>query len=459
MASAIGRDLTRRGTAFVGRMSVALSTVCLRVMAEGAALFRPTLSGMLALATLFVAASASSAVLQVQPGQSIAAAIQRAQPGDTVQIERGTYNEHLLIDKPLTLRGHNRPTISGQLSGDVIRIRASGVTLDGLILRDGGSDMDAQNAGVYIVPGADRVTVQDCDLVYNLFGIWLEKSNGSRVLRNVISGKRDLLSAARGNGIQVYNSADTQVIDNNISYTRDGIYVDISTRALFRGNKIHHVRYGTHYMNTNNSTWENNETYLNRGGLALMEVRDLVVRNNVAWGNEDHGIMLRTIQDSVIENNVVAANGRGFFIYDAEYNVVRNNVVINNRVGVHLSAGSSNNKVDGNDFIDNQEQVKFVAARDVEWGKTAGNYWSNYSGWDQNGDGVGDLAYEANDVVDRLNWQYPLVKLLLSSPSIQTLRFVARQFPVLRAPSVVDKHPRTRPLNQDWRRWHDKLPN
>ena len=165
-----------------------------------------------------------------------------------------------------------------------------------------------------------------------------------------------------------------------------------------------------------------------------MEVRNLVVRNNVAWGNDDHGIMLRTIQDSVIENNVVAGNGRGFFIYDAEYNTLHNNLVIDNRIGVHLSAGSSNNKVDGNDFIGNQEQVKFVAARDVEWGRSKGNYWSNYSGWDQDGDGVGDVAYEANDVVDRLNWQYPLVKLLLSSPAVQTLRFVARQFPVAARP-------------------------
>ncbi len=410
------------------------------------------------LALLFVN-GASCAVLQVQAGQSIAAAVQRAQPGDTVQVGPGTYNEHVVIDKTLALKGRDRPTISGQNSGDVIRVRASGVTIEGIVIRDSGADMDAQNAGVYIEPGADRATVQDCELANNLFGVWLEKSNHSQVVRNVITGKRALLSAARGNGIQVYNTTDAQILGNNISYTRDGIYVDVSTRALFRGNKIHHVRYGTHYMNTNHSTWENNESYLNRGGLALMEVRDLVVRNNIAWGNDDHGIMLRTIQDSVIENNIVAANGRGFFIYDAEYNVVRKNVVINNRVGIHLAAGSSNNQVDGNDFIGNQEQVKFVAARDVEWGRTQGNYWSNYSGWDQNGDGVGDIVYEANDVVDRLNWQYPLVKLLLSSPSIRTLRFVARQFPILRAPSVLDKHPRTRPLNSTWRRWSDKLPN
>jgi nitrous oxidase accessory protein len=365
----------------------------------------------------------------------------------------------LLVDKALTLRGEGRPTISGQNSGDVIRVTASDVVIEGLIIRDSGADMDAQNAGVYVVPGADRFTLRDCVLTYTLFGLWLEKSHHSKVIGNTITGKRDLLSAARGNGIQVYNTTDVEVIGNNISYARDGIYVDISTRALFRGNKIHHVRYGTHYMNTNHSTWEGNESYLNRGGLALMEVRNLVVRNNVAWGNEDHGIMLRTIQDSVIEDNVVAANGRGFFVYDAEYNVLRNNVVINNRIGVHLSAGSSNNEVDGNDFIGNEEAVKFVAARDVAWGRKRGNYWSNYSGWDQNNDGAGDVAYEASDLVDRLNWQYPAVKLLLSSPSIQTLRFVARQFPVLRAPSVTDAHPRMRPNNPAWRRWHDKHPH
>jgi nitrous oxidase accessory protein len=408
---------------------------------------------------LAAACAANGATLHVRPGESIAKAIAQAQAGDTVQVDGGSYREHLVIDKALTLRGTGHPSISGEGSGDVIRVRASDVTLAGLTVVDSGVDLTAQNAGIYVIPGAHRVTIADCVLDRNLFGIWLERSDDARVTRNVIIGRRDLQSAARGNGIQVYNTLRSQILDNDISYTRDGIYVDVSREALFRGNKIHHVRYGTHYMNTNYSTWENNQSYLNRGGLALMEVRHLIVRNNVAWGNEDHGIMLRTIQDSVIENNVVAGNGRGFFIYDAEFNVVRNNLVIHNRTGVHLSAGSSNNQVDGNDFIGNEEQVKFVAARDVDWGRSKGNYWSTYSGWDQNGDGVGDVAYEANDLVDRLNWQYPLAKLLLSSPSVQTLRFVARQFPILRAPSVVDKHPRMHPMYTNWRRWNDTFPH
>ena len=73
--------------------------------------------------------------------------------------------------------------------------------------------------------------------------------------------------------------------------------MDVSHHAVFRGNRTHHLRYGTHYMNSNHNVWEDNESFLNRGGLALMEVRNQVVRNNRAWGNSDHGIMLRTIQD------------------------------------------------------------------------------------------------------------------------------------------------------------------
>lgn len=416
-----------------------------------------TLAASVAFACL--ATNAAAAILNVSPGGSISAAIAAAKPGDTIRVARGDYAEHILIDKPLTLEGVDRPTIRGSFSGDVIRVRATNVTISGLIVRDSGVDQTAQNAGIYIEPGSHHPTVRDCEIVFNLFGIWLEQSNDARIERNTVTGRRDLLSTARGNGIQVYNVQRASVVDNHVSYARDGIYVDVSRYVIFRGNRIHHLRYGTHYMNTHNSVWENNEVYLNRGGLALMEVRELEVRNNFAWGNADHGIMLRTIQDSTIENNVVAANGRGFFIYDAEYNIVRGNMAVNNVIGIHLTAGSGNNTVDGNDFIGNQQQIKYVAAGDVEWGKTRGNYWSNYSGWDQNGDGTGDLVYEANDVVDRLNWQYPLLKLLLSSPSIQTLRFVAKQFPVLRAPSIVDRQPRMRPWNEEWRKWSDKRPH
>jgi nitrous oxidase accessory protein len=216
---------------------------------------------------------------------------------------------------------------------------------------------------------------------------------------------------------------------------------------------MHHVRYGTHYMNSHDNIWEENDAYSNRGGLALMEVRRQIVRNNRTWDNSDHGIMLRTIQDSVVENNIIVGNSKGFFIYDAEYNVLKGNLVMGNRIGVHLWAGSINNDVDHNDFIQNHNQIRYVATRNELWGKGKGNYWSNYVGWDADGDGIGDTPYEANDVVDRLNWKYPLVKLLLNSPAVQSLRLIARQFPLLRGPSVRDNNPRMLPFRSNWSDW------
>jgi nitrous oxidase accessory protein len=417
---------------------------------------RFSLRPILALLLAGLAASAHGAEWQIRPGESIQAAINKAAPGDTLRVARGIYPENLRIEKPLKLIGEGRPTIDAGGKGDTVRIVATDVSFEGFIVADSGADLGAQNAGVYIQPGAHRARVAHCDFTYTLFGLWIEKAQDVVIEGNLITGKRDLGSSQRGNGIQLYNTTGAQIIGNNISFVRDAIYVDVSHRALFRGNKMHHSRYGTHYMNSYHNVWEDNDTYYNRGGLALMEVRDQIVRNNRAWGNSDHGIMLRTIQDAVVEGNIVAGNARGFFIYDAEYNVLRNNLVVDNQVGVHLWAGSTRNVVEKNDFISNREQVKYVASKDEQWGVKEGNHWSNYVGWDRNGDGRGDVPYEANDMVDRLSWRHPMVKLLMASPAIQTLRLIAQQFPLLRAPSIVDNNPRMRPEHSDWRKWLGK---
>ncbi|WP_374703238.1 nitrous oxide reductase family maturation protein NosD [Cupriavidus pauculus] len=408
----------------------------------------------------FITNAAGAAVIDVQPGASIQQAIAAARDGDEIRIARGYYEENLRIDKPLTLRGVGRPTVSGGLRGNTITVTAPDVTLDSLIVRDSGDSLKHQESGIYIMPGAHRAVVSGCELTYNLFGLWIEKANDVRVASNVITGKRDFQSSQRGNGIQLYNTRGARILDNQISFVRDALYVDVSHHAVFRGNRLHHSRYGSHYMNSYYNLWEDNDSYRNRGGLALMEVRDQTVRNNRTWGNVDHGIMLRTVQDAVVERNIVADNARGFFIYDAEYVTLRGNLVIDNRVGVHLSAGSTRNVVQRNDFIGNQEQVRYVGARDEPWGdaagKPGGNHWSNYLGWDRDGDGIGDVPYEANDVVDRLTWRHPAVKLLFASPAVQALRVVSRQFPVMRVPGVVDAAPRMAPDHPQWSHWRDQ---
>ncbi len=406
---------------------------------------------------MLLATTTDAAEWRVAPGQSIQEALDRAAAGDVVVVAAGRYTERLRIERPLTLRGEGRPQLRGGLAGDVIRVTAPDVTIEGLLVMDSGDRLKDQNAGIYLQPGAHRATVRHCELHYNLFGLWIEKADDVSIEDNLITGKRDYRSPQRGNGIQLYNAQRARIIGNRISFVRDAIYVDVSHDAVFRGNRLHHSRYGTHYMNSYRNLWEGNDSWHNRGGLALMEVRDQTVRGNRAWDNSDHGIMLRTIQDAVVEDNVVAGNARGFFIYDAEYNTLRDNLVVDNVVGVHLWAGSKNNRVEGNDFVGNREQVRYIGARDEPWGGERGNFWSNYLGWDRDGDGRGDVPFEANDLVDRLTWRYPLAQLLLASPAIQTLRLVGRQFPVLRAPSVVDRAPRMQPRHAAWRQWRERI--
>ena len=228
--------------------------------------------------------SAHASTLRIKPGTSLQAAIDAAKVGDVLEIERGLYEGNFRIDKPLTLRGIGRPTLSGGNHADTIRVTAPDVTIEGLIVRDSGASLQNQNAGIYLYPGAHRAVVRHCDLTYNLFGLWIEKVKDVRIEGNTITGKRDFNSAQRGNGIQLYNTQGAQIIDNNISFVRDALYVDVSHHATFRGNKLHHSRYGTHYMTSYYNVWEDNETYYNRGGLALMEVREQTVRGNRAWG-------------------------------------------------------------------------------------------------------------------------------------------------------------------------------
>jgi nitrous oxidase accessory protein len=116
-----------------------------------------------------------------QPGESIQAAVQAAAAGDTVRVERGYYVDHVVIDKPLRLQGIDRPAVSGDNQGDVIRVKSPDVVIEGFIIRDSGGDLTAQNAGVYVEPGSHRTVIRNNDFAYTLFGMWLEKANNLEV--------------------------------------------------------------------------------------------------------------------------------------------------------------------------------------------------------------------------------------------------------------------------------------
>ncbi|ODU56889.1 MAG: hypothetical protein ABS99_05430 [Acetobacteraceae bacterium SCN 69-10] len=111
-----------------------------------------------------------------------------------------------------------------------------------------------------------------------------------------------------------------------------------------------------------------------------------------------------------------------------------------------VTAGSERNTIGDNAFIGNQNQVKYVGTRNVEWSAAGrGNYWSDNPAFDLNGDGIADTAYRPNDIVDQVVWRYPAAKLLLNSPAVQLVRWAQAEFPNLHPGGVVDSAPLMRP--------------
>jgi nitrous oxidase accessory protein len=202
-----------------------------------------------------------------------------------------------------------------------------------------------------------------------------------------------------------------------------------------------------------------NRTDHTRTGYALMQSKYLTVTGNRSEHDQNYGILMNYIVYSTIADNtiigvrpgtsrilggeaVLGAEGKAIFIYNSQFNEIHGNLFADSDIGIHLTAGSEDNKIYENAFIQNQTQVKYVATRSQEWSHDGkGNYWSDYLGYDMNGDGVGDLPYEPNDGVDRVLWKYPMAKVLMHSPAVETLHWVQRQFPVLRPLGVKDSHP------------------
>lgn len=397
-------------------------------------------------------------------GLPIERVLENAASGDRLLIEPGHYRVNLVIDKPVKIDGEPGAVLDGGGVGDVLRIRARDVMIRGLRLQGSGSNLTKMNAVIFVEPEAKRVHIENNDIKGDAFGIWLDDGKDARVIRNRIQGNAAVRSQDRGNGIHLFNTTGTLVEDNEIRETRDGIYIDTSNHNVLRRNHMHHLRYGIHYMYSYYNEVVDNRTDHTRTGYALMQSKYLTVTGNRSQNDRNYGVLMNYIVYSTFANNrivgirpgtsylgdseaIPGAEGKAIFIYNSQFNEFHGNRFADSDIGIHLTAGSEDNKMYGNDFIRNRTQVKYVATRAQEWSyKGRGNYWSDYLGYDMNGDGIGELPYEPNDGIDRVLWKYPMAKILMHSPAIETLHWVQRQFPVLRPPGVMDSFPLIRPL-------------
>ena len=393
--------------------------------------------------------------LQVSTTDNLQTIINNSASGDTLVLQDGIFYGHFFIPHSLSITSQSSKTIiDAQGKGSVFIIKSSHVSISNLKIINWGSDLTAQDSAISTESHLEDITISNNELKGDGFGLWLQNGTDFVITDNKISGNPTFRLADRGNGRQISVMEDTLIKNNKIEHTRDGVYTISSKNNTIEKNEMSHLRFGIHYMYSDHNAVFDNVAHDVHVGYALMSSRNLLINNNHSFNTENHGILMNFINYSTITNNTVdhswtpkenrvsGQQAKGLFIYNSSFNEITGNTIKNSEIGIHLTAESNDNKISGNNFINNSTQVKYISTRSQEWSyEGKGNYWSNYIGWDLNHNNKGDTPYEPNDGVDKIVWQYPESKLLFNSPAILMLRFVQRQFPVLKPKGVKDSFP------------------
>jgi nitrous oxidase accessory protein len=387
---------------------------------------------------------------------SLTAFLQRASAGDTILLAKGDYHTTLEIDVPIVLLGEGLPRIRGGYSGHVVRVTASNVIIDGLRVSEAGTRLAADLACILIE--ADSVTVRNCHVDQSLHGIYVKGGNYSEIHHNRIEGRLDLKQPDRGNGIHLWNSRHNRVSNNEILNTRDGIYFSFADSTEVDSNHIHHVRYGLHYMYSNENSFNGNVFEENVAGAALMYSQGIYFYHNVfarCRGFRAYGILFQSMDDCVAENNLVLDNSRGLFFNNSARNRIVGNDIVDNDLAVHMNGSCDGNLLTGNNFIGNLSSV--LADRNQSlavWAKDGrGNHWSDYRGYDLDGDGIGDIEHRIQNVFQILETDIPEIRFYLLSPAAEMLEVAERTLPILSLGSETDPAPVFKPISNNKVPW------
>lgn len=377
-------------------------------------------------------------------------ALAAAEPGDVLVVDGGVYYGPLHIDRPVTLMGRNEPILDGQNDGTVVKITAPETTIEGFVIRNSGDSLDQENSG--IVVEAPNVTIDGNRFEDTLFGVYLREAHGSVIRNNVIAGK-DLPVPRRGDAIRIWYSNDVTVSGNLARDGRD-VVLWYSERLTVVRNDVMDGRYGLHFMYCDDALIAENRLLDNSVGAYLMYSRRMTMRHNTIAGNRGpsgYGIGLKDMDDAHVIENQFLDNRVGAFLDNSPREIdsvglFQGNVFAYNDIGVELMPAVSRNQFTANSFVDNEEHVALAGGGTPganQWTvEGVGNFWSNYAGFDADGDGFGDVTYTSQRLFEDLMGRKPALRLFLYSPATDALDFAARAFPIVRPqPKLEDTSP------------------
>jgi nitrous oxidase accessory protein len=374
--------------------------------------------------------------------KSIRTAIRIANNGDTILVTAGIYKEgNLIISKQLTFIGDKYPIIDGQNKYEVFSIKASKVVIDGFkIYHSGTSNLD-DYAGIKVYDSRE-VTIQNNILDDTYFGIYLQYAKRCVIKNNQLKANNKEEQQS-GNGIHCWKSDSLSITGNTVDGHRDGIYFEFVTNSSIKSNTTsNNIRYGLHFMFSNNDTYQFNSFIGNGAGVAVMYSNKVSMLNNQFkenWGDAAYGLLLKEISDSYITGNTFEKNTTGIYLEGASSIKMDHNIFKNNGWAMKIQASCMDIKVSTNNFVGNTFDIGTNGSLVLNTFNK--NYWDKYEGYDLNHDTMGDIPYRPVSMYSMIVEQNPPAMMLFRSFITSLLDKTEKLIPSLTPENLKDNTP------------------
>ena len=394
---------------------------------------------------------AFSAVFKVGKNEqykTIKSAIAAAQSGDTIFVQKGHYIEGTIdLQKSITLIGIDRPVIDGNMNGEIITFNADNIVLKGFKLINSGRDEIRSVAAVHIYTSADSV-IDNNIFENNHFGIYVQRGLRVLISNNKITTNRGTSEENIGDGIHLLGSREIWVKNNYISGHKDGIYLEKNAKCfIFHNLSRHNLRYGLHFMFSNDSVYTGNVFDNNEAGVAVMYAMNVSMYDNKFinnWGDSVFGLLLKEISYSKIKGNTFQNNTTAIFADGATKIDFYNNQFENNGWAIKINSNCMENKLMRNNFVNNTFDVSTNGT--VVMNEFRFNYWDKYEGYDLDKDKIGDVPFHPLSLYSVLVEQNASVMLLFRSFLVDMLDRTEKIIPSLTPESFVDDQPLMKPI-------------
>ena len=368
-------------------------------------------------------------------------AIDGAPAGSILKLPAGVYKGDIHINKPLSIIGQVKGVIiDGENKGIVIKVQSSYVTLKNLTIINSGSRHENLDGAISMAKSKmgkiKQCEVSNCIIKNCLFGIDLQMVDDSLISNNKITSKK-LPLGLRGDGLRLWYSNNNVVKGNSLIKSRDMV-VWYSHGNTIENNFGKYNRYSLHFMYAGKNIIKNNRYENNSVGIFFMYSQDSIATGNIvksSLGATGMGIGLKDSSNFTLKDNTIIYCAQGLYIDRSPFepgthNIIEGNKLLYNAEAMHFHSLSINNIIKDNIIQGNIEDVVNDSKRDRAQGnEIVGNYWDNYTGFDNNDDGIGDTPHKVYRYADQLWIFNNNVKFFYGSPVISLLNFLAKLAP------------------------------